>query len=813
MHDETTPPTSASGPAVEAEPTQEPGQHDMAPHTQDPGPDAANDAPGLDGDPAAEAASEAEAEARTEAMVEADAEAQPQEEARGTWWNPRTPCPRPAWRPCPKPSARGSPAPGGPASPPVQTRAIPYMLAGQEIMVQARTGSGKTGAFVLPLLQRLDPSRKTCQAMVLAPTRELARQVAEEARMLFGDSGLSVVAVYGGVGYGEQLAAFQAGAQLVVGAPGRILDHLIKRNLRLDDMKVLIFDEADRMLSIGFYPDMKAIQRYLPERGIDAFMFSATFPPTVLRLANEFLREPKFLSLSEKQVNVAEVENVFYAVPGMRRDRSLMRIIETENPGQSFIFCNTKADVHYLTEVMRSFGYDVDELSADLTQNKREEVLARVRRGDVRFLVATDVAARGIDVPELSHVIMYQPPEDPESYIHRAGRTGRAGAAGTVITLVDVIQKIELMRIATRYQMRITERQLPTEEEAAAAVAERLTAALEARLRVKGPLVQERQAKFLPLAQSLAQSEEGMALVAMLLDEYHQGTIASPPPAPPIAVGRPPRSGRDRSERRDEGRRDDRREGRDEGRREGRRDDRGEGRREGRRDDRGEGRGEGRREGRGEGRSEGRDGRRRGGRSEERGGRDEFRREPDDRRRDERPVDVDGNRPDQAPREENRESGEERREGRGRRRRGRDRDRQESRDSGDSGQPRESGAAQEPRETRDPEAPRPAREPSPRREPRQAQARPRRVFLDIDPDNEENLAPEFRMGGDTHDDHEVHDAGFDGGYDDEFDEERDDARGNTAENPAEAGGAPVKKKRRRRRRKSGGGPKPAPEGE
>ncbi len=425
---------------------------------------------------------------------------------------------------------------------PVQARAIPYMLDGQEIMVQARTGSGKTGAFVLPLLERLDPNRKTCQAMVLVPTRELARQVAEEAKTLFGDSGLNVVAVYGGVGYGAQIEAFQAGAQLVVGAPGRILDHLLKRNLRLDDLQVLVFDEADRMLSIGFYPDMKAIQRYMPQRRVDAFMFSATFPPTVLRLAHEFLREPKFLSLSDKQVNVAEVENVFYLVPGMRRDRSLMRIIETENPGQSFIFCNTKADVHYLTEVMRSFGYDVDELSADLTQAKREEVLANVRQGGVRFLVATDVAGRGIDVPELTHVIMYQPPEDPDSYIHRAGRTGRAGAAGTVITLVDVIQKIELARISTRYQVRMTERTLPTDEEAAAAVSERLTAALEARLRARGPLDLERQGRLLPLAQSLAQSDEGMTLLAMLLDEYHQGTIASPPPAPPVYVPRPPRS-------------------------------------------------------------------------------------------------------------------------------------------------------------------------------------------------------------------------------------------------------------------------------
>ncbi|MDD4952303.1 MAG: DEAD/DEAH box helicase, partial [Desulfovibrionaceae bacterium] len=204
---------------------------------------------------------------------------------------------------------------------PVQALSIPTILAGQDLMVQARTGSGKTGAFILPILHKIDPGRAQCQALVLTPTRELARQVAGEAETLFGDTGARVIAVYGGVAYGPQEEAFRQGAHLVVGTPGRILDHLLKRNLSLEGLRMLVFDEADRMLSIGFYPDMKEVQRYLPGRKVDSFMFSATFPPQVLRLAEEFLTEPKFLSLSGKTVHVAESEHVFYEVPAMGKER------------------------------------------------------------------------------------------------------------------------------------------------------------------------------------------------------------------------------------------------------------------------------------------------------------------------------------------------------------------------------------------------------------------------------------------------------------------------------------------------------------
>ena len=404
----------------------------------------------------------------------------------------------------------------------VQAKALPYLLAGHDIMVQSRTGSGKTGAFLLPALERLDFTKASCQCLVLVPTRELALQVAQDAGVLFEGTGLRTVAVYGGVGYGKQMDGLREGAHLVVGTPGRVLDHLLRRTLTLDSLRMLVFDEADRMLSIGFYPDMKAVQRYLPKAHIPTHFFSATYPPHVLRVAGEFLESEELLSLSRKEVHIASIEHAFYAVKPMEKDRVLMRVLEVENPAAAIIFCNTKANVHYVTALLQGFGYNADELSADLTQAKREDVLTRLRKGEVRFLVATDVAARGIDIPDLSHVILYEPPEDHESYIHRAGRTARAGADGTVISLVDVMQKMELSRIARQYNIALTERATPDETAIATLVGDRLTALLESRFRARTSLEREREERFLPLARTLAEDAETLPLLAMLLDDIYQ---------------------------------------------------------------------------------------------------------------------------------------------------------------------------------------------------------------------------------------------------------------------------------------------------
>ena len=415
---------------------------------------------------------------------------------------------------------------------PVQARSYPYIIAGRNLLIQSQTGSGKTAAYLLPLMERIEMEKKICQVMVLVPTRELALQVSREAEMLGGEMQIKTAVVYGGVSYGPQLDAFRQGAQLVVGTPGRILDHLIKGSLSLEHLQVIVFDEADRMLSMGFYPDMRRIKQLLPSRPINGYMFSATFPIFVLRLAGEFMRKPEFLSLSRDRVHVTDTEHICYTVPGMQRERSLVKIIEVENPVSAIVFCNTKSTVHFVSVVLKRFGYDADELSSDLAQGARERVMGRVRRGALRFLVATDVAARGIDIPDLSHVIQYEPPEDPELYIHRAGRTGRVGASGVAISIVAGMEQFKLREIARTYKIDLQEKTLPKDEEIEEIVAQRVVALLEAELRTRDSLANERMQRFIPLGRSLAEAEEDSPLIAMLLDDYYQRTLQSPPQTP-----------------------------------------------------------------------------------------------------------------------------------------------------------------------------------------------------------------------------------------------------------------------------------------
>ena len=443
---------------------------------------------------------------------------------------------------------------------PVQGKAIPYLLAGRDLMVQSRTGSGKTGAFILPLLQQIDVEQPVTQALVLVPTRELARQVVGEAEALCRGTRVRSVALYGGVGYGPQLAALREGAHLVVATPGRILDHLMRQSLSLLRLRFLVFDEADRMLSVGFYPDIRALMRYLP-RERATFMFSATYPPGVRELARQFLRTPDTLSLSHGAEHIVETEHIYYEVPSMAKDRALVRIIEIENPESAIIFANTRATTNFVTVVLQRFGYDADQLSSDLSQKAREAVLERVYDKKLRFLVATDIAARGIDIANLSHVILYEFPEDPEAYVHRTGRTGRAGASGEAISLIEPLEKLRLNAVVRQYGVDMQRRELPTDTDVEAVVAERVTALLEARLRDQDKLVRERMQRMLPLARGLGENDDELAIIAMLLDEYYQKMLHAPPvPAPsrrapevrevPAETAAPPAGGRRRRRRR-----------------------------------------------------------------------------------------------------------------------------------------------------------------------------------------------------------------------------------------------------------------------
>ena len=410
---------------------------------------------------------------------------------------------------------------------PVQSQTIPYMLDGLDVMVQSRTGSGKTGAFLLPILNRIEPDLGAPQALVLVPTRELAVQVTREAEELGRECGVRPVSIYGGVGYKPQIQGLESGSQLVIGTPGRILDHLLKGTLNLDRLKVLVFDEADRMLSMGFYPDMKQLQRYLP-KGLQSSMFSATYPGHVKRLAQQFLKDPIFVSLSAEQVHVSEVLHVVYKVPAMQKSRILVKVIEQENPASAIIFCNTKSDVHFVATVLRRFGYDVGEISADLSQAAREEVLEKLRLNRLKFLVATDVAARGIDIHELSHVFQYQPPQDHEAYVHRTGRTGRAGAAGVAISFVSGMEEIELEQIARKFSIPMVEHQIPDDEELETLISQRAVFLLEARLRKADNIQKERMQRFMRTVGELAANDDSRALLAMLVDEFYQATFHAP---------------------------------------------------------------------------------------------------------------------------------------------------------------------------------------------------------------------------------------------------------------------------------------------
>ena len=416
----------------------------------------------------------------------------------------------------------------------VQKKSIPYVLEGRDLIVQSRTGSGKTGAFLLPLFEIIDRSLPATQALILCPTRELARQIHEEFTKMTAASEegpeLRAALVYGGVRYKTQLNAFKQGAHLVIGTPGRILDHLYRKSFSLQDLKALVFDEADEMLSMGFLPAMKEMRKFLPRKR-QSLMFSATMPPRVRSLAEEFLNEPGFLSLSVGQVSVDAIDHRYYQVDQMHKDRTLVRLFEMESPDSAIIFVNTKRDVEYLAKFLRNYGFDASEISGDLDQKARERVMDRIRRGDLRFLVATDVAARGIDISDLSHVFMYDVPQDPEYFVHRAGRTARAGKTGTNIVLTNPSEKTLLLRITRKFDIDIKESEIPTMEEVEKRMAERATMMLEAKFRTKSNLERERLNQFVSMIEDLVTEEP--ELLAMLVDEvYQQRNEAQAPPAP-----------------------------------------------------------------------------------------------------------------------------------------------------------------------------------------------------------------------------------------------------------------------------------------
>lgn len=407
---------------------------------------------------------------------------------------------------------------------PVQSGVAPYLLKGVDVIVQSRTGSGKTAAFLLPVCEKLIGSGQTTQALILVPTRELAKQVYNELKSLTDEIEVDGVPIYGGASYRPQFEALKNGVRVVIGTPGRILDHLTRGSLNLKHLQYLIFDEADEMLSMGFYKDMVRIGEYLPRKRTTA-MFSATMPESVKRLAQRFLQEPEFLCFSGDSTHVSDMDHLFYIVEPMQKDRSLMRIIEVEDPENAIIFCNTRNEVEYVAALLKRFGYDADQLSGDLNQNAREAVMAKLKDKNLRFLVATDIAARGIDVSNLEYVFLYDMHKDTDQYIHRAGRTARAGNRGISISLVNQMEAIDLKKFANRSGINLEERQVPSEEQVQSRLCEKLSARLESELRDFTTAQKERSKRYRGVLNDINASENAEEIMLMLLDNYHQNLI------------------------------------------------------------------------------------------------------------------------------------------------------------------------------------------------------------------------------------------------------------------------------------------------
>ncbi|MCK2031576.1 DEAD/DEAH box helicase [Microbacterium sp. KSW4-4] len=348
---------------------------------------------------------------------------------------------------------------------PIQAATIPTLLAGRDVVGMAQTGTGKTAAFALPVLERLDIAQKTPQALVLAPTRELALQVCEAfesyaSRM----KGVHVLPVYGGQGYGVQLSALRRGVHVVVGTPGRIMDHLAKGTLDLSELQYLVLDEADEMLKMGFAEDVEQILAQTPEEKQVA-LFSATMPAQIRRLAQQYLRDPEEITVKSKTATNTNITQRYLVVSYAQKVDALTRILEVENFDGMIVFVRTKNETETLAEKLRARGYSAAAINGDVPQVQRERSVNQLKDGKLDILVATDVAARGLDVERISHVVNFDIPTDTESYVHRIGRTGRAGRTGDAISFITPRERYLLKHIEKATRQQPTQMQLPSTED------------------------------------------------------------------------------------------------------------------------------------------------------------------------------------------------------------------------------------------------------------------------------------------------------------------------------------------------------------
>ncbi|MFN4877502.1 MAG: DEAD/DEAH box helicase [Aphanizomenon sp.] len=400
----------------------------------------------------------------------------------------------------------------------IQTQAIPQLLNGRDVVGQSQTGTGKTAAFSLPILERLDPNLKAVQAIVLTPTRELTIQVHAAISQFIGNSYLKAAAIYGGQSIDRQIMQLRRGAQIVVGTPGRVIDLLDRGNLNLDQVRWFVLDEADEMLSMGFIDDVETILSQAPEERQTA-LFSATMPPSIRMLVNKFLNSPVTVTVEQPKAAPNKINQVAYIIPRhWTKAKALQPILEMEDPETALIFVRTRRTAAELTSQLQSAGHSVDEYHGDLSQQARERLLIRFRNRQVRWVVATDIAARGLDVDQLSHVINFDLPDSVETYVHRIGRTGRAGKEGTAISLVQSFERRKQQAFERHNRQTWQILSIPTKAQIEAQHIQKL------RGQVAEALTGERLASFLPIISEMIEEYDAHAIAAAALQIAYDQT-------------------------------------------------------------------------------------------------------------------------------------------------------------------------------------------------------------------------------------------------------------------------------------------------
>lgn len=403
----------------------------------------------------------------------------------------------------------------------IQVQAIPLILEGHDLLGQSQTGTGKTAAYSLPILDQIDPQSKEVQALILTPTRELAQQVAQAMKDFLYERGVHILTVYGGQAIERQIRSLERGVQIVVGTPGRVIDLLERKKLKLGQLRWVVLDEADEMLSMGFIDDVKTILKTTPETR-QTTCFSATMPREIRDLVEQFLKSPVNVAVQQPQAAPTRIEQQVYYVPrGWSKIKALQPILEIESPETGIIFVRTKQTASELTTKLQEAGHSVDEYHGNLSQVQRERLVQRFREGKIKLVVATDIAARGLDVENLSHVINFDLPDNAETYIHRIGRTGRAGKTGTAIALVEPIDRRLLGQIERRLRQKLEPCKLPSRSEVEGKRLEKLQNELQE------CLSGERMASFLPIVRELSDQYDPQAIAAAALQMVYDQNCPS----------------------------------------------------------------------------------------------------------------------------------------------------------------------------------------------------------------------------------------------------------------------------------------------